>query len=204
MTAPAGFEVSRKRSTAAVGRERHATYMSDRNEIVEALQRWAREFGEPPRGIDLKPARARRLGHEWRADRFEAGDRPSTRMISKQFGSLTAAMEAAGLKPRQAPVRSAANLTGPSAIWMRSVPGPAATARSRPSPIGDPARARRLHQDWRIARYHRGGWPSTRTVIARVGSMGTAIKAAGLALRPIGSHRRASLERMRGNSGGLA
>jgi hypothetical protein len=52
----------------------------------------------------------------------------------------------------------------------------------------DPARARRLGQDWRIARYNRGDWPSARTVQTRFGSMSNAIKQAGLTPRPRGSH----------------
>jgi hypothetical protein len=48
----------------------------------------------------------------------------------------------------------------------------------------DPARARRLNQDWRIARYRQGDWPSVRTVAHHFGSLATAISAAGLTPRP--------------------
>jgi len=159
-----------------------------RDEIVEALQRWTREHGEPPRGVDLEPARARRLGQEWRAERFESGTWPSARMVTKQFGSMTAALRSAGIEPRRAPARVATNLTGPDAIvnaihgWIRLY-GEVPTLAD-----WDPPRARRLRQDWRIARYYRGDWPSTRTVVARFGSMSNAIRAAGIPPRPVGSH----------------
>src|SRR5436309_9547643 len=47
----------------------------------------------------------------------------------------------------------------------------------------DPARARRLEQDWRIARYRQGDWPSVRTVAHHFGSLSAAITAAGLTPR---------------------
>lgn len=182
------FAVSRKRGSAPVLSAKRTAYRFDRQEIIDALQRWRREFGEPPRGIDLEPARARRFGQAWRADRFESGDWPSARMVTKQFGSLTAALEAAGLAGRPAPNRTAANLSSPSAIleairsWARRY-GEVPTLAD-----WDPARARRLNQDWRIARYYRGDWPSTRTVIVHFGSMSNAIREAGLQPRAVGSH----------------
>jgi hypothetical protein len=128
------------------------------------------------------------MGQQWRADRFEAGQWPTAKMVRRQFGTLTAALTAAGLPARRAPARTAANLTGPEAIldamqqWVRRYGAVPALAD------WDPSRARRLGQDWRIARYQRGNWPSTRTVVNHFGSMSAAIEAAGLPARPVGSH----------------
>jgi hypothetical protein len=109
-------------------------------------------------------------------------------MIEAQFGSLNAALAAAGLAIRAAPIKLAANLTGPRAVtdairaWVRMY-GEVPTLAD-----WDPARARRLRQGWRIARYNQGDWPSARAVQARFGSMSKAIEAAGLPPRPVGSH----------------
>ena len=47
-----------------------------RNEIIERIREWALLYGEPPTIRDWDPSRARRTGQIWRAERFEAGDRP--------------------------------------------------------------------------------------------------------------------------------
>jgi hypothetical protein len=159
-----------------------------RAEIEDSPREWSRVHGEPPRLLDLDPSRARRMGQQWRADRFEAGQWPTAKMVSRQFGSLTAALIAAGLPARRPPVRTAANLTGPDAVldaiqqWARRYGTVPALAD------WDPSRARRLGQDWRIARYYRGSWPSTRTVMHHFGSMSAAIEAAGLPPRRVGGH----------------
>jgi hypothetical protein len=75
-------------------------------------------YGEPPRTLDWEPARARRLGHEWRADRFEGGLWPSVRVLRRQFGSFNAAIEAAGFTPRPAPSRVCRKFRG-AAIHSR-------------------------------------------------------------------------------------
>ena len=175
------FVVARKRSAAPSSASVPRKRRFDRDEIIDSLQRWTREFGEPPRMIDLEPARARRLGQAWRAERFEAGQWPSARMVTGSFGSMSAALSAAGIAARPAPARTAANLSGSDAILD--------AIRARVRLYGevpmladwDPSRARRLGQDWRIARYHRGDWPSVRTVIARFGSVSAAVAAAGAA-----------------------
>jgi hypothetical protein len=59
----------------------------------------------------------------------------------------------------------------------------------------DPARARRLEQRWRIVRYCDGDWPSLNTVLYRFGSLGEAVRAAGLQPRRAGDHGRAATER---------
>jgi hypothetical protein len=104
--------------------------------------------------IDWEPARARRLGQEWRAERFESDEWPTARVVCGLFGSFNVAIEAAGLQPRPAPTRLRPNLSGPEAIvdafveWVRRY-GDVPTMAD-----WDPARARRLGQDWRIAPPH--------------------------------------------------
>ena len=155
--------------------------------VVECLQRWTREFGETPRMIDWDPSRARRLGQTWRAERFEAGDWPTAKTVLVHFEGFNAAVAEAGLTPRPTPSRLRANLASPEAVleaireWKR---------RYGDLPVmadWDPSRARSLGQDWRIARYHVGDWPSIRTVVAHFGSLSRAIEAAGLIPRGRGS-----------------
>lgn len=132
---------------------------------------------------DWEPARARRLGQEWRAQRFESGHWPSARMVRGQFSTFNAAIEAAGLPPRPAPARLRRNLSGPEAIldalieWTRRY-GDIPTMAD-----WDPTRARRLGQEWRIARFYQDDWPSARTVAVHFGSFAKAAAAAGLIAR---------------------
>jgi hypothetical protein len=180
----AAFKVRRLESgPAGAARVRRASRYS-RAEIVRAIQVWAEQYGEPPAMIDWDPARARRLGHAWRAERFDADQWPSARMVSGHFPSFNAAVEAAGLQPRRTPTRLRPNLAGSSAIleaiveWTRRY-GDVPTMAD-----WDPVRARRLKQDWRIARYRQGDWPSARSVAHHFGSFASAIAAAGLVPRP--------------------
>lgn len=155
-----------------------------RVEIVDALKRWAVVHGEPPNMIDWDPPRARRLGHGWRAERFEDGRWPTTRMVLAHFPSFNAAIQAAGLTPRPAPSRTRPNLSGSEAIvdalveWTRRY-GDIPTMAD-----WDPTRARRLGQHWRIARYYQGDWPSARSVALHFGSFANAAASAGLIARP--------------------
>jgi hypothetical protein len=154
-----------------------------REEIIAAIKRWVVLHGEPPAMIDWEPARARRAGQLWRAERFESGEWPSARMVTCQFSVFNAAIEAAGLRPRPAPSRTRPNLSGPQAIvdamteWTRRY-GDVPTYAD-----WDPARARRLGQNWRIARYYLGDWPSARSVALHFGSFANAAAAAGLVAR---------------------
>jgi transcriptional regulator with XRE-family HTH domain len=70
------------------------------DDILQAIRAWNRVHGEPPTLADWAPARARRLGHEWRAQRYLAGDWPHLNTVLRRFGTLSAAVEAAGLEPR--------------------------------------------------------------------------------------------------------
>src|SRR5215217_388883 len=164
------------------------------DEIFEAIRSWARRYGQPPTSIDWEPARARRTGQPWRAARFERGKWPTVRMVRWRFGSFNAAVRAAGLRPRQAPLRLRPNLTGPEAIleaiveWTRRYGDVPAMAD------WDPVRARVLDQEWRIPRYQNGDWPSARSVAHHFGSFTAAVSAAGLVPRPRACSREAREE----------
>lgn len=188
MTALAGFSVPRRpRTTATVHPNRRSRSFSQ-SEIVEAIHRWAAEYGECPKMIDWEPARARRMGQDWRADRFASGHWPSAKIVCGQFGSFNAAITAAGITPRRSPTRQRPNLSGPEAIltalieWTRRY-GDVPTMAD-----WDTARARRLGQEWRIARYHQGDWPSAASVRFHFGTFAKAADAAGLVPRSPGVH----------------
>jgi hypothetical protein len=53
----------------------------------------------------------------------------------------------------------------------------------------DPYRARRMGQEWRIARYDNGHWPSMKTVRNHFGRLSAAVAAAGLVPRHQGQMR---------------
>lgn len=181
------FRVDRRATRTAEPRVRRPRSFST-DEIVEAIRRWTARYGEPPTTMDWDPSRARRLGHGWRADRFETERWPSARIVRLQFLTFNAAIEAAGLVPRPAPTRQRPNLSGPDAIiaalleWTRRY-GDVPTMAD-----WDPVRARRLGQDWRIARYHTGDWPSARSVAVHFGSFAKAAVAAGLIPRERSTH----------------
>ena len=175
----APYSVARLSATSS-GAPRIGQRRYSRPEILEAITAWADRYGEPPRVVDWEPSRARRLGHAWRATRFESGVWPTARMVRGQFGRFNAAVEEAGLPARRGPRRVAAKLTGPDAILAALVEW---TRRYGDVPTladWDPQRARTLGQEWRIARYHQGDWPSARTVANHFGSFSAAVAAAGL------------------------
>jgi hypothetical protein len=182
------YEV-RRRSTSEAPRARRWRTRISPEEIVGAIQRWAERYGAPPTALDWDPARARRVGHGWRAQRFEAGSWPSARVVRGAFGTFNAAVESAGHVPRPAPVRISANLAGPESIlealreWTRRYGDVPSLAD------WDPGRARRLKQDWRAARYYDGDWPSMRSVINHFGSLRAAVSTAGLIPRAPSSQR---------------
>src|SRR6476646_9282510 len=171
---------------AAVPAEGH---LEGTDEMLEAIRRWTRRYGEPPTSMDWEPARARRMGHPWRAVRFERDDWPTARAVRWRFGTFNDAVRRAGLIPRRAPARIRPNLTGPEAIldaiveWTRRY-GDVPTMAD-----WDPVRARRLGQVWRIARYNDGDWPSARTVVNHFGSFRAAVAAIGLVPRERSSSR---------------
>jgi hypothetical protein len=183
------FAVPRQGPGTRVPHAKEAQRAFSRAEIVAAIKRWLATYGECPRMIDWEPARARRLGQQWRADRFKSGIWPTARMVRCQFRTFNAAIEAAGLSPRPAPTRLRPNLSGPEAIIVAMIEW---TRRYGDIPTmadWDPYRARRLGQDWRIARYYQGDWPSARSVALHFGSFANAATAAGLVARARSSSR---------------
>ncbi|PTL58239.1 hypothetical protein [Paraconexibacter algicola] len=67
--------------------------------VLRAIREWTRRFGEPPTQTDLDPYRARRTRQEWRIERYYEGDWPSLPTVRHHFGTLSAAVAAAGLEP---------------------------------------------------------------------------------------------------------
>lgn len=151
--------------------------------ILAAVRRWANRYGGPPTSTDWEPARARRTGQAWRAERFELDEWPTVRMVRTRFGSFNAAIREAGLRPRRAPTRPRPNLAGPEAITAAIVEWTRRYGDVPSMADWDPVRARALGQEWRIQRYHDGDWPSARSVAHHFGSFASAVSSAGLVPR---------------------
>jgi hypothetical protein len=148
--------------------------------LLEAIRRWADEYGAPPTVADWEPSRARRAGHEWRAARWEQGDWPSARMVRNHFGTMSAAIRAAGLVPRRSPSRTRRHLVSPDAV-LEAIRSWNARYGTPPTMTDwDPARARSAGQNWRIARFYEGDWPSIATVRHHFTTLNLAVVAAGL------------------------
>lgn len=69
------------------------------HEVLRAIRAWTRRYGEPPTQSDWDPTRARANDNEWRVVRYRTGDWPSLQTARKHFGTLSAAVRAAGLEP---------------------------------------------------------------------------------------------------------
>jgi hypothetical protein len=181
------FAVARLASGRARSRSAASSGLTN-DEILAAVRLWTARYGEPPTTVDWDPSRARRLGQGWRPERFEDGSWPTAKMVSGRFKLFNAAVEQAGLIPRKAPSRLAANLAGPEGVltalteWTRRY-GDVPTMAD-----WDPHRARRLGQHWRVARYYQGDWPSARTVAHHFGSFTNAMLSAGPLPRDRGKH----------------
>jgi hypothetical protein len=159
-----------------------------RAQLLDAIRRWVERYGEPPTSADWEPSRARRAGQTWRAERFETATWPTMRMLRTEFGSLNAAIRAAGFEPRTAPTRIRSQIRDPAEI-LRAIREWTALYGAPPAMSDwDPSRARRQGHHWRIERYRAGDWPSARTVCSRFGSFRDATVAAGLEPRPQGRH----------------
>jgi len=163
--------------------------------IIARIQEWTLDYGEPPTIRDWDPSRARRTGQEWRAARFEAGDWPSVGMVKRRFGTFNAAVQAAGLAPRQGPRRVKRHLTGSEQVIVAIVEWTKRYGEPPTQADWDPVRARRFGQPWRIVRYRSGDWPSLNTVLYHFGSLGEAVSAAGLQPRHAGDSGEASAAR---------
>lgn len=79
---------------------RVAARLTNPEAILDALVEWTRRYGDVPTLADWDPHRARSLGQEWRIVRYGQGDWPSARTLANHFGSLSDALAAAGLLPR--------------------------------------------------------------------------------------------------------
>jgi transcriptional regulator with XRE-family HTH domain len=170
-----------------------------REEIIAAILRWNDRYGEPPKSIDWDPSRARRKGRPLRAQRFDDGEWPTLAIVRRQFGTMSSAIEAAGLRTRPRPVRPRGQILSREDIlqairaWHRVYGEPPALADWAP------ARARRLGHEWRAQRYLAGDWPHLTTVLRRFGTFGAAVEAAGLEPRPRGRHARSG-DRLHGDT----
>jgi DNA-directed RNA polymerase specialized sigma24 family protein len=71
--------------------------------VIDALRDWQRRYGEVPQANDWDQTKAKRAGHTARMARLAAHPKPvpSVSTVRARFGSWNAAIEAAGLQPRQ-------------------------------------------------------------------------------------------------------
>lgn len=155
--------------------------------VLDALTAFAGQHGCAPTHADLDPARARRAGQPWRAERFRAGDWPSLKVVRARFGTLNAALRAAGLTPLHPSPRRTRGHLGDGEVVLTAIRR--WTHRYGEPPVNadwDPSRARRLGQEWRAVRFAAGDWPTLATVRHHFGSLGAAIAAAGLQRPPRG------------------
>jgi hypothetical protein len=158
--------------------------------VIAAIRRWNDRYGAPPTLADWEPSRARDRGQAWRIERYESGDWPSTRTVRHHFGTMSAAVTAAGLSPRRRPSRARRPLRSADAVleairaWVErygETPGMA---------DWDPSRAREIGQSWRVERFYEGDWPSVATVRRHFGTLNAAVERAGFEPRPRGRQKR--------------
>jgi len=169
-----GFEIRRRPARGdEAGRRRPSTYT--REEVLDAVRRWVELYGQPPTLADWDPSRARRLGHQWRAVRFEQGRWPTARMVGGQFARFgDAVVEAGFARPRGG--GNKAQLLDADAEILRAIRAWAMRYGEPPVQADwDPARARQLGQTWRVARYEEGDWPSLASVRRHFGSLSAAV-----------------------------
>ena len=152
------------------------------DEILDAIRRWANQYGEPPTSTDWE-----RPGPGGRASPGEQS--ASSWTSGRPCAWCVRASEAS--TPRSAGRDCARG-------GRRRVPGPTSPAPSHHRAIvewtrrygdvpsmadWDPVRARALGQEWRVQRYHDGDWPSARSVAHHFGSFASAVSSAGLVPR---------------------
>src|SRR5215210_1036541 len=108
------FSVARRRTAGAPpatrGRSRYT-----RDELIAAIRAWSERHGGPPTLADWEPSRARRMGHQWRVERFRAGTWPTAGMVAREFGTFGAGVAAAGFARPRAPL-SKPRLEGPEQV----------------------------------------------------------------------------------------
>ena len=191
------FTVARRPTSGAPPVVRGAARFTP-EEIVAAIRAWTERHGAPPTLADWEPSRARRMGHHWRVERFRAGTWPTAGMVARAFGTFGAGIEAAGYARPRAPL-SKPRLTGSDEV-LRALR--AWTSRYGEPPTQsdwDPVRARFMGQEWRIERYRAGDWPSLKTVRNHFGSLGAAVRAAGLEPAPARQDLATRAARRQGN-----
>lgn len=191
------FAVARRRTLGGPPATRGAARFT-RAEILAAIRAWAARHGAPPTLADWEPSRARRLGHAWRAERFHAGTWPTAGMVAREFGTFGAGIAAAGFARPRAPL-SKPRLTGSEEV-LRALRAWTVRYGEPPSQADwDPVRARALGHEWRIERYRAGDWPSLKTVRNHFGSLGAAVRAAGLEPAPARQDLASRIARRQGN-----
>lgn len=162
----------------------------DRARLIAAVHRWVDEYGRPPRVIDWEPSLARLRGRSDLAERFEAdGTWPTFTKVRRHFRGLGDLLRAAGYPP--APRRAgryrrewtSTEILAAIRRWTELYGEPPTMAD------WDPYRAKRAGEHWRIERYDRGEWPSTKSVLNRFGRLSEAVAAAGLVARRQGQRR---------------
>lgn len=183
MSAQPRYAVARRhgRGKRPAARSQHSRFTPE--EILDAIRRWNVQYGAPPKSADWDPSRAERHGHSDRAARFRNGDWPSVRMVRRQFGTFGAAITAAGFDA-PAPTGTKPKLDGPEEV-LRAIRAWTRRYGEPPSQSDwDPARARAQRQEWRVTRYCSGDWPSLATARASFGTLGAAVRAAGVEPAP--------------------
>lgn len=133
--------------------------------VLEAIRDWAELTGSPPMLADWSPAHAG-AGHEGAARYCSGRDRwPRASTVAARFGSLRAAVEAAGLRPPRA------RWNGRPSGW--NLQAIAEAMRAHAGRTGHTPR----RSDWE----HAGeGHPAASTVYRVAGSWQRAVEAAGL------------------------
>jgi hypothetical protein len=157
-----GPERAPKRCRACAG-ERRRSWSEQR--VLEAIRDWAELTGSPPTLADWSPAHAS-PEHEGAARyRSAPGRWPSASTVAARFGSLPAAIEAAGLRPAREQVK------GRTSRWSLNAIADAMWVDARRT--GQAPR----RSDWQHASEDH---PAASTVYRVAGSWRQALEAAGL------------------------
>ena len=110
---------------------RTATQLTSPVEVLRAIVEWNRRYGVPPTQSDWDTSRAARSGQEWRIVRNQAGDWPSFNTVRRHFGTMSRAVQAAGLEARKPGARAVPDGAGASAKRDELVTAVRAVARAR-------------------------------------------------------------------------
>jgi hypothetical protein len=187
---PDAYRVARRDPRLVARSQWGPTKERQAQEILDAIRRWAGMYGLAPTMADWEPSRARRQNQERRAERWEAGGWPSVRIVRSHFGTMSSAIRAAGLPARESPSRARPHVRSAEAVldairaWNERYGEPPGMADWAPT------RARRAGQQWRVARFYEGDWPSIATVRSHFGTLNNAIATAGLRPRAPGQRAR--------------